>query len=92
MHILRIEHLSKDYETWKAAFDGDPIGRERSGVRRHVVQRSVEDPNYVLIDLEFDDVTKAQTMLGSLREMWGRVDVVTDPQARIVEVVEARDY
>ena len=31
MYILRIEHPVPDYDAWKAAFDSDPIGRERSG-------------------------------------------------------------
>ena len=43
MHILRIEHAVPDFESWKAAFDGDPIGRERSGVRRYRVMRASDD-------------------------------------------------
>ncbi len=39
MYILRIEHGVPDYESWKAAFDRDPIGRERSGVARYRVMR-----------------------------------------------------
>jgi hypothetical protein len=35
MHILRIEHPVPDYDSWKAAFDSDPVGRERSAVRRY---------------------------------------------------------
>jgi hypothetical protein len=33
--ILQIEHPVPNFEGWKAAFDSDPIGRERSGVRRY---------------------------------------------------------
>jgi len=50
MHILNIEHAVPDFESWKAAFDGDPIGRERSGVRRYRVMRASDDAGYVLID------------------------------------------
>jgi hypothetical protein len=39
MYILRIEHPVPDYDTWKASFDSDPIGRERSGVRRYRILR-----------------------------------------------------
>jgi len=39
MYILRIEHGVPDYESWKAVFDRDPIGRERSGVARYRVMR-----------------------------------------------------
>lgn len=54
MPILRIEHQVPDFAGWKQAFDSDPAGRERSGVRRYAILRAVDDPNYVLIDLEFD--------------------------------------
>ncbi len=48
MHILRIEHQVPDYDAWKEAFDSDPIGRERSGVRRYHILRATDDPNYVM--------------------------------------------
>src|SRR5262249_21775323 len=39
MTILHIEHPIRDFDLWKKAFDSDPIGRERSGVRHHQVLR-----------------------------------------------------
>ena len=92
--ILRIEHPVPDYQVWKAAFDSDPIGRARSGVRRYQVQRAVDDPNFVVIDLEFDTHREAEAMLPALRVLWERVagTIVTDPSARIVEPVETRQY
>lgn len=92
MHILRIEHAVPDYDNWKKAFESDPIGRKDSGVRRHRILRAVDDPNYVMIDLEFDSSDEAERMHAGLRELWGRVDVMTDPQARTAEVVESEEY
>ena len=92
MHVLRIEHPVPDYDAWKQTFDSDPIGRERGGVRGYRVLRAADDPNYALIDLEFDDVDTAEAFLAKLRELWGRVDVMRDPTARIVEVVESGQY
>jgi len=94
MHVLRIEHPVPDYEAWKRAFDSDPVGRQKSGVRTYRIQRPVDNPNYVMIDLEFDSAADAEAMLGSLRELWGRVQgtIMDDPQARIAEVVESRAY
>jgi hypothetical protein len=54
MYILRIEHPVPDYDAWKVAFGSDPIGRERSDVRRYRILRPTDDPNYVTVDLEFD--------------------------------------
>ena len=92
MHILRIEHPVPDYETWKAAFDSDPIGREHSGVRRYRILRPTNDPNYVMVDLEFDSAREAEAVHAALRELWSRVDVMHDPRARTVEVVESKEY
>jgi hypothetical protein len=59
MYILRIEHPVPDYDAWKASFESDPIGRERSGVRCYRALRATDDPNYVMIDLEFDTAGEA---------------------------------
>jgi hypothetical protein len=92
MNVLRIEHSVTDFDAWKQAFDSDPIGREQGGVRRHRVLRGVDDPSDVMIDLEFGSSSEAETFLAALRDVWGRIDVVRDPKARIVEIVESRDY
>ncbi|HEY7781370.1 MAG TPA: hypothetical protein VIC85_14270 [Ktedonobacterales bacterium] len=94
MPTLRIEHPVPDYEGWKRAFDSDPVGRERSGVRRYQILRSVDDPNYVLIDLEFATKSEAEALLAAMRAVWNRVEgqVMWNPQARIVETVETREY
>jgi hypothetical protein len=92
--ILRIEHPVPDYDRWKGAFDSDPVGREASGVRRYRILRAVDDPNYVMIDLEFDTPGHAQAMLAAMRVVWDRVagTIMSDPRARIVDPVETREY
>ncbi len=94
MYILRIEHPVLDFDGWKKAFDSDPVGREKSGVRRYQILRPVDDPHYVMIDLEFDAATQAEALLAAMRMVWGRVEgtVMMDPQARIVEAVETKVY
>ncbi len=73
MHIVRIEHPIPSYDGWKAAFDSDPVGRERSGVRSYQISRPVDDPNYVLIDLEFDGKSEAEASLVAMRQVCARV-------------------
>ena len=94
MSVLRIEHPVPDYDVWKEAFDNDPVGRERSGVRRYRILRSIDDPNYVLIDLEFDTSGEAEALLAAMRVVWGRVAgvVISEARARIVEAVETKEY
>lgn len=94
MTILRIQHPVPDFNDWKAAFDRDPVAREQSGVRRYRIMRPIDDPNFALVDLEFDGPEEAKAMLGELRELWRRVQgtIIEEPQARIVEVVETRVF
>ncbi|HST03141.1 MAG TPA: hypothetical protein VLQ48_00210 [Chloroflexia bacterium] len=94
MPILRIEHPVPSFDGWKAAFDSDPADRKRSGVRRYWILRSVDDPNYVMIDLEFDTTSEAEALLAAMRIVWNRVEgqIMWNPQARIVETVETKEY
>lgn len=92
MHVLRIEHSVTTFEAWKEAFDGDPLGRERSGVRRYRILRGVDDPSFVMIDLEFDGAGEAEEFLARLGDLWDRVDIMRDPSGRVAELVETREY
>lgn len=94
MVILRIEHPVPDFSGWKTAFDSDPVGRARSGVRRYQILRSMDDPNYVMIDLEFGTKAEAEALLAAMRKVWAGVEgqIMMNPQARIAEVIETREY
>jgi hypothetical protein len=95
MPILQIEHKVRDFDAWKQGFDGDPVGRQQGGVRRYRIARLVDDPNHVLIELEFDGQGEAETFRTGLQELWGRVGDrlgLEGPQARIVDTVETIEY
>ena len=92
MHVLRIEHAVGDYDEWKKMFDSDPLGRQQSGVVRYRVLRGADDPNHVMIDLEFRSAEEADKMHDRLRELWGRVDVMRDPSARSAKVMEEQTF
>ncbi len=94
MYIVRIEHPVPDFDGWKKAFDSDPVGREKSGVRRYRILRPIDDPLYVLIDLELDTLSQAEALLAAMRVVWGRVEgkIIMGPRARIVEEMESREY
>jgi hypothetical protein len=96
VHVLKIEYPIADYDSWKAAFDRDALDREGSGVRRYRILRPTDDPAYVLIDLDFDEASEAEAYLGALRRVVYSSQQASpasgEPQTRIVEVVEAREY
>lgn len=61
MPTLHIEHPITDFATWKEAFDRFADLREKSGVLHHRVQLPIDDPRYVVIDLDFATTTEAET-------------------------------
>jgi hypothetical protein len=102
MYTLKIEHAIRDFSTWQAAFQRDPIGRQQSGVRQHRICRPADDPNYVIIDLDFDQRAQAEAFLQALQNVWRRPDLspaldrdaaaAAPPRTRIVEQVDSRAY
>lgn len=96
MPTLQFEHPIKDFDMWKAAFDRDPIDRRGLGARRHRVSRPVDDPHYVVGELEFDTTAQAQACAAALRELWtsrqAAPALAGAPQVRIVETVEDQGY
>jgi quinol monooxygenase YgiN len=94
MFIVQIEHPVPNFDAWKKAFDSDPVGRERSGVHRYQILRPIDNPNYSIVDLEFDSSSEVEAFLAAMREVWRRVEgtIIESPRVRIVEVVESKEY
>jgi hypothetical protein len=94
--VVQLEHPVSDFETWKAAFDRDPVHREASGVRRYQIYRPINDPNYVAVDLEFDSRDAAEAFKLALEELWrsplAAPALGGTPRARVVDMVEAKAY
>ena len=96
MSVLQIEHPVRDFETWKSAFDGSQERREAGRVRRYQVYRPVDDPNYIVVDLAFDNRDEAEAFKLGLEEMWRSSPAARVlggiPRARIVDIVDSKQY
>jgi hypothetical protein len=95
MPTLVVTHTVSDYDAWKQMFDSDPLGREASGVRGHRILRASDDANHVTIELDFDTAAEAESMRERLEELWTAAGPrlgLESPGARIVDVVERKDY
>jgi hypothetical protein len=94
--IVQLEHPIRDFETWKAAFDRDPVGRQASGVRRYQIYRPTADRNFVAVDLEFDTQKEAEAFEVALQALWRSAEAAPalggTPRVRIVDVVERVAY
>ncbi|MCX5129864.1 hypothetical protein OG898_29000 [Streptomyces sp. NBC_00193] len=93
MFTLHIEHPITDFAVWKSAFDRFAPVRNEAGVRRHRVQRPVNDPAYVIVGLDFDTADQAERFLGFLQaRVWASRDnapaLAGIPQTRILETDE----
>ena len=67
MATLHIEHAITDFGTWTRAFNGFADARSNAGVREQRVQRPVDDPRFVVIDLDFDSTEDANAFLNFLK-------------------------
>ena len=70
MTTLHIDNTIHDYDAWKAAFDKFDRARRERGVLAYRVTRGLEDPSRVMIDLDFDDVTRAEDFREFLEGVW----------------------
>jgi hypothetical protein len=68
---LHIEHAITDIDTWLSAFSDFAEARRRAGVHSARVQRPVDDPAYIVVDLEFGTVEEAKSFLEFLEgQVW----------------------
>lgn len=67
MPTLHIEHEIVELDLWKAAFDRFADLRTHAGVRAHRIQQPIDDPHYVVVDLEFGTTAEAHAFADTLR-------------------------
>jgi hypothetical protein len=93
MVILQIEHEVPNLEGWKKAFERDPINRKKAGVRRYRIYQRMDNPNFVIIDMEFDNLKEAEDTFASLQALWKKVDgnIIINPKIRILKMIESKD-
>ena len=97
MTTLRIEHPISDFQVWKTAFDGFAEARANAGVRGFMIRQPVDDPQYLMVDLEFDTAEQAETFAKFLEQhVWSSPaaspGLAGTPQTRILDVVPSPDH
>ncbi len=63
MPTLHIEHAISDFGVWSAAFASFAEARRTAGVRAVRVHQPVDDPKFVVVDLDFDTREEATRFL-----------------------------
>lgn len=92
MPTLLIEHAISDFDLWHHAFTRFAARRKEGGVLHERIMQPVDDPHYVLIDLEFVTLDAARGFQQFLEtQVWSTPAnspaLVGSPRARIAEVV-----
>jgi hypothetical protein len=92
MTTLHIEHPVTDFDTWTAAFNRFGAIRREAGVLAERISRPVDDPRYVVIDLDFDSIDAADAFLQFLTtKVWAIVEnapaLAGTPHTKILEPV-----
>jgi len=91
MPTVHIEHPITDFATWKAAFERAAPIRAEYRVRAFAVFRPVDDPAYVVVQLELETVDDANAFIGRLRQLWTNRDATPalrgTPQVRVLDRV-----
>jgi hypothetical protein len=80
-----------DYEAWKEMFDSDPPGA-RGAAKGHRILRSVEEPNDVVVQVEFDSAEEGNAARERLLASGVLERVTLQAGPTILEEAEAVAY
>jgi hypothetical protein len=93
MPVLHIEHEISDLAVWLETFRRFAPAREQAGVTRAEVYQPSDDPNYIVVNLRFENIDGAGRFREFLiNQIWSSPDaapaLVGPPTARILQEVE----
>jgi heme-degrading monooxygenase HmoA len=88
-HLL-VRHAVQDYAKFKTVFDGDAESRRAGGSRGGHLFRSADNPNELVVLLEWSSLEKARQFAQSegLQAAMQRAGVVGRPDVLFVEKLE----
>ena len=90
MASMFIKHRVADYAKWKTIFDEDGVNRKAGGSKGSQLFRNADNPNEVIVLLEWDDLGKARqfTQSPKLREAMEPAGVTDQPDIYFLDEVE----
>lgn len=90
MTTLRIEHRISSFDGWKKAFESDPINRKKSGVNRYRIYRPSDNEDFVIIELDFDNLEQAQATHTALQNIFPNIEgkLIFEVQMKFLYIIE----
>ncbi|WP_416839903.1 antibiotic biosynthesis monooxygenase [Haloferax sp. DFSO52] len=91
MAYLHVKATVEDYDAWKSSFDGYQTLRAEHGGKGHQVFQSADNPNEIVVVIEFDSVEKAREWTDYLKRQ-GELTGPNMPDAELsyLELVEQK--
>src|SRR5262245_55664569 len=87
MGLMIARHKVKDYRGWKKVFDGHASAQKAAGLTKPRVFRSADDPNEIIILMDYKDLKMAKAFGASadLKKTMETAGVVDKPTIHFVE-------
>jgi quinol monooxygenase YgiN len=89
-----VQHHVADYDRWYPLFIEHGTVRQAHGGQGHVVHRSVEDPNNLIVVNSFASAEGARAFMAepALKERMAEAGVDSEPQIWVVTEADNQDY
>ena len=90
MPYILVRHKVEDYAKWKTAFDGHGTSRKANGSQGVQLLRNADDPNELMVLMEWDEVGRAKQFAGSddLRQAMAQAGIADHPDIYFLDEVE----
>ena len=91
MTSLHISHTVRDFDEWVQTFQAFDDFRAEGGVKNTAVRRGTDEPNLVIVDLDFASLEAARAFLVRLEtEIWpGSPHIDGRPATALLETAVA---
>ncbi|WP_445475949.1 hypothetical protein ACT9XH_04240 [Methanococcoides methylutens] len=90
MAYLLVKHTVEDFSKWKLGFDDHESTRKENGSKGGMLFRTSEDPNSLVILLEWDNIENARKFSESdeLKKKMEELGVITKPDIFFLDKIE----
>jgi hypothetical protein len=90
MPFILVKQTVKDYPKWKLLFDKHGSTRKKSGSKGGRLFRNSQNPNEIVVIMEWDAIDNAERFLESadLRETMEKAGVIGKPEVYFLEQIE----
>lgn len=89
---ILLKHTVENYDAWKPGFDANDSTRRENGQVGYELFRVSDDPNEIVMMMEWDTAENAQRFLeeSDVRERMAELGVVGEPEIYFLDSIESK--